>query len=103
MLRTLLKRFPDYVQLDATVVPPFGDFDIGRRWRFVERLYSGQRGFSFFKINGLAIVGIHETKIPKIGTLINVRNTRGRDLEKRLRETVCHSIERDLLLEFDKI
>src|ERR1700722_15093296 len=103
MSRPLLKRFPDCVQLDAAVAPAFGDFDISRRWRFVERSNFGKRGFSFFKINGLAIVGVDETEVPQIGTLINVRNSRRSDLEKCLRETVCHTVERDLLLKFDKV
>src|SRR6202000_3513156 len=93
MKRPLLQCFPDHIELDAAVSPVFGDFDIGRRRSFVERSKLGEGEFSSIEIDGLAIVGVDQAKIPEVGTLIEIGNSGRGGFQKRLRQPISHSEE----------
>src|SRR5215469_18897168 len=104
MLATEIQNPPSEIKLDAAVVPVLNYISA-----ILQRILSAlcldftEQSGPMFKIHGSAVVRVHQTKVPKFTSLVEIRHTGARHLQQDLCQTVHHPTRSDVALKFQEI
>src|SRR5207245_11048772 len=95
---------PYEVELDPAVVPLLNEFANKARQILLAAFFDFvKHSGAMIEIDGPPVIGINETKIPQITSLVKIRHPRTGHLHQDLSQTIQHAVFGDPSLEFQEI